>query len=182
MITKAIIKSVNYASNTCNIVIPLFEQAGIKNNTEFEATMVVPPGIHSGYRPEDVVFISFYDNSLSLPVVLGKLYINDNEKLTDKESATRSNVLSSLYKQTGFVGCNHLEVDGKAFLPLSATYFTKDASTHNGLEYESLSKLIDTIEDLKSKVATLEKVVWAAHPATALTATAVDAGADAIIK
>lgn len=133
MITKAIIQSVNYASNTCNIIIPIFETAGVKKNTEFEATMIVPPGVHSGYQTGDVVFISFYDNSLSLPVVLGKLYVNES---TSK--------LEEAFEQKGFVGCNTLEVESKATLPIDTKLTGGTEST-----YKSIQEMAEKLKALE---------------------------------
>jgi hypothetical protein len=105
MITLAKILEINTKNNLCKVNIPILEGAGNKVRVDLWATMLLPPGIHSGYQKDDTVFISFVDNSLGQPVVLGKLYQSDLAKIENE-------------KQIGSISCASLEVEQTAKLPL----------------------------------------------------------------
>ena len=78
MITKGIIiKTPNGTNNKYTVRIPIFESA---NNTgsefvTYEASVCISPGSYYGLNVGDVVFISFEDNRMSKPVIIGKLFI-----------------------------------------------------------------------------------------------------------
>jgi hypothetical protein len=74
MITLGEILSIDQLGNMCKVKLPTLEGAGNVTTIELHATMMLPPGIDSGYEVGDVVFVAFVDNTLGRPVVLGQLY------------------------------------------------------------------------------------------------------------
>lgn len=146
MVTKGIIKSIDYSSNTCVIRIPLFEGTSSNNEALFPAITSVPPGVFNGYVEGDVVMIAFENNEISQPVVIGKLYLG-----VQKESEAR-----------GMVGCDTLSVKNKATIPVQ-TYLSYDrnipgiADVADGIdEYGSIVDIIKKIKDLETAVKLLQ--------------------------
>lgn len=80
MITKAEIQRKN--GNKYYVRIPLFEWSGEKQKFEEWATVCYMPGAFPTYKRGDIVFVSFENNDIGKPVILGKLY-RKNEKLED---------------------------------------------------------------------------------------------------
>ena len=82
MITKGIIKSIDYNGNTCTVRVPFFETA---NNDEIVSTAPISntPGSYNGYKVDDVVWVAFEDGSMSNPVVIGKLYLGVEAEKAD---------------------------------------------------------------------------------------------------
>ena len=74
MITKAEIQSINTAGNRCIVRMPLFETASSLAPVEAEALVSITPGMFSNLRVKDIVFISFEENALEKPIIIGKLY------------------------------------------------------------------------------------------------------------
>jgi hypothetical protein len=136
MITKAIIKSIDYTQNTCKVSIPIFDDPSSLKSAVFTAVMNVPPGIHSGYVADDVVLVGFVDNSLSKPVVLGKLYLG-----IEKECISKA-------RDTGYVSCANLEVEDSVVFPSAANIKFK---TGSGSEEVSIADLLNRIKALESK-------------------------------
>lgn len=74
MITKGIITSINRNKNKCAVRMPLFESASSTGPVIINALISNPPGVYNGYFKDDIVFVSFEENSLEKPIVIGKLY------------------------------------------------------------------------------------------------------------
>lgn len=74
MITKAIVKNVDYTGNKCLVRIPLFESASSTSQVEVTALINIPPGIFNNLYPGDIVFVGFEENAIEKPIILGKLY------------------------------------------------------------------------------------------------------------
>lgn len=141
MITQAEIKVIDYKRNLCQVRIPIFEGPGNVEQALFWAVMNIPPGVHSGYKVDDIVFVGFSDNSVNKPIVLGKL-------LVDK-------VQDALVEapECGYVSCANLEVEKKAVLPNAANVMISyDGAMHTLKSYlDEIKNLRQELNDLKSK-------------------------------
>lgn len=138
MITKGIIKALpsELGSNKYSVVIPYFQKAGVDysegsiSTQVREATCCNTPGIDNGLHVDDVVFISFEDNKLDKPVIIGKLFIETSEKSPADISG------NSLYISNG------AELNG----PI----------TINGIDFtnidKSIRKLLNTGDDIQLKL------------------------------
>lgn len=134
LVAKAIIKSINSTGNRCIVQIPLFETASSSVPIEIEATVCITPGIFSNLAVGDVVFVTFEENAMEKPVIIGKLFKN---ALSENNIAGGAGVFSSL------------KVNSSAILP-SSTIFEFPALTRN--EYQDLKtpkKLADYIKWLE---------------------------------
>jgi hypothetical protein len=136
MIVKGLIKSINFADNSCRVRIPLFETAASKGEVVLNATMLIQPGMYNGYIEGDVVFIDFENDDLGQPIVLGKLYLG-----AAKEAATT--VHSAL-------AVSNLTVTSNATLPMDTRIVLDEAGSavpvDNGItSYKSLSDIIKAL-------------------------------------
>ena len=104
MVTKGIIKTIDYNSNTCTVRLPLFETASQTSEVSMPAIFSITPGITNSYTENDVVIVSFDNNSISSPIVIGKLYLGSTEENTN-------------YR--GNIKCDSLIVSNEASLPIN---------------------------------------------------------------
>ena len=74
MITKAIVRSVNKAGTRCRVEMPLFATASSTSPVIAEALVSITPGLFNNIFVDDIVFISFEENELEKPIILGKLF------------------------------------------------------------------------------------------------------------
>ena len=140
MLTKGIIRSINRSGNRCVVELPLFQTASDPNPVELEATINITPGLFNNLFINDIVFVSFEENALEKPVVIGKLF-----KGTNNENATSG----------GAAILDTLRVNSTATLP-STTLF--DFSPVLQPEYRDLStpkKLADYIKWLELSLKNL---------------------------
>ena len=137
MLTKAIIQSIDYTKNICRVRIPLFENAS--RNTvmiEADAQFSIVPGVYNSYKTGDIVFISFEENKMELPVILGKLFVS-----ASAEASSHRGNLSG----------NSLDITDTAQLPYSTVFDYSNISRNSSL-YKNLNtpkKLADSIIDLQ---------------------------------
>lgn len=80
MVTKGIITSVNRAGNRCTVRLPLFETAASSAKVEIEALVNITPGLFCNLVVGDVVFVTFEENELEKPIIIGKLFINSQKE------------------------------------------------------------------------------------------------------
>ena len=101
MVTKGIIRSIDFNGNTCVVRLPLFEPAGDSEPVEITAIISNTPGSYNGYLVDDVVLVAFEDGLVEQPVVIGKLYLGANiEKntprgvvnVTDSSASEKANI------------------------------------------------------------------------------------------
>lgn len=97
MITKAIIKRLyTTEDNHFIIYIPLLRKANMDEaDATLSATAICIPGINNVYKVNDVVYISFEDNLINKPVILGKLFTlnEDKESITTTITARTQEIL-----------------------------------------------------------------------------------------
>lgn len=84
MVTKAIIKGKDPGSNKYIVRIPFLETSASKStvsnqNLLYEAILASTPGVIESYKENDVVIVSFEDHRSANPVIIGKLYLNNEE-------------------------------------------------------------------------------------------------------
>lgn len=129
MVTEGIIMSIDYASNKCTIRIPIFETASSTSKVIMEGRIAIQPGIYNGYMINDTVWVTFVDNELNRPLVIGKIY---QGPLVEQQSKGNAIIASSL-KLTG----NNLEI-------------SKDTTLLNtDTQYNTIEKLIQKIRELE---------------------------------
>jgi hypothetical protein len=135
MITLATITGINTDNNLCTIDVPLLSGT-VAQATTMTATMMLPPGIRSGYKTGDVVFISFTENNLGRPIVLGHLYLG---ALGSGATATADTA--------DLVVCDFLEAK-----------HIKYSAANIDLE-KKISNLEDKIKSLETTVESLESTI-----------------------
>lgn len=101
MLTLGYITKLNEADdNLFEVRIPLFEKAGSSKNlpdlsgSYFKANLNQIPGQYNAYRVGDCVVIGFLDNKLERPIILGKLFVNDNSEARGASNADSIKVAS----------------------------------------------------------------------------------------
>jgi hypothetical protein len=97
LITKAVVMSINGAGNRCKVRMPLFESAASSAPAIAEALVNIPPGIYSNLKVGDVVFVSFEENAIEKPIILGKLFTGSN---TEKDVDGGMGILDTLLVRT----------------------------------------------------------------------------------
>ncbi len=143
MVTKGIILDIDYNSNFCTVRIPILESAGDTQIMSARATFCITPGCYNSYKVDDVVFITFEDNVLTSPIVLGKLY-------TSAEAEANA---------SGAIACNSLYVNNLT-LPLM-TNIKSDPTFANmldggGSDYSTINDIISKLQLLTSKIEKIE--------------------------
>jgi len=87
MITKGIIKSIDFKTNTCIVRIPLYEANTNEEEILIKATFSIQPGVYNGYKEDDVVYIDFEQDLIDSPIILGKLFLGGAKEAADPRSA-----------------------------------------------------------------------------------------------
>lgn len=144
MITSAEILDINVMNNLCRVRIPILEGVGNKTKVELWANMILPPGTHSGYKKGDIVFVSFADNSLGKPVVLGQMYRGPYQSTQTIDQAEE-------------ISCLKLEVAGEAVLPLDVKFCEPNSREAVKEGYSNLESIFKALDDLTSRIVNLER-------------------------
>lgn len=79
MITKAIILGKDVSANTYSVRIPFFESAG-GSQSVFNATLSTQPSLKEEYKEGDIVFVGFEDHHIENVIILGRLYLLEQEE------------------------------------------------------------------------------------------------------
>lgn len=127
MYTEAIIRNIDYNSNKCTVDIPLFGE----NAVNIPAKIIIQPGSYNGYANEDKVWVGFEREMYNLPLVVGKIFVD--QKSESNASGGASNI-------------NSLTVTGNASIPMD----TKISDSEN--DYSTLQKLINKVKYLDDKL------------------------------
>ena len=159
MLTLAEIEDLDLTTNLCRIRVPILEAAGNKKKVTMIATMMLPPGIHGGYMPGDVVFVTFVDNSFNRPVVLGQLY----------RGASKGNAIDSIGSTADTLdtatalSCVNLSATGHVSLPASTEFEIQNVTEKNGTKitltelWGRLETLEQDYQNLLERIEALEK-------------------------
>lgn len=122
LFTKALIVSLpKEGDNFYKVRIPLFEDTSGKEII-FNALCCHAPGIYGGLNSGDCVYVIFEDNKLTTPVIIGRLYVEEQDD----------------YSKGYF---NNLNVSNRASLPASTTFGNM-----------KISALYDTIQYISSQI------------------------------
>ena len=145
MITLGVIQSIDNLNNFCKVRLPTLEGAGNKNMVELSATMMLPPGIGAGYEEGDVVFVSFVDNTLGRPMILGQLYKGPNKGTkVDGIGSASDTSLGCAESMT----CKELIVKNEAIIPQNTQIDGQSVTA----DYNSVAKLINKIKALETEL------------------------------
>ena len=146
MVTKGIIKSIDYNGNTCKVRVPILESACDDAEIVLSAIFATTPGIFNGYKEKDVVIVSFEDNNYENAIILGKLYLGASKENEDPR---------------GTVSCANLKSENQATIPLSSklVYEAKDKNTANVKgsynDYKTLADIVDGLQTQKTEIGSL---------------------------
>ena len=146
MVTKGIIKSIDYNGNTCKVRVPILESACDDAEIVLSAIFSTTPGVFNGYKEKDVVIVSFEDNNYENAIILGKLYLGASKENEDPR---------------GTVSCANLKSENQATIPLSSklVYDAKDKNTANVKgsynDYKTLADIVDGLQTQKTEMGSL---------------------------
>ena len=146
MVTKGIIKSIDYNGNTCKVRVPILESACDDAEIVLSAIFSTTPGVFNGYKEKDVVIVSFEDNNYENAIILGKLYLGASKESEDPR---------------GTVSCANLKSENQATIPLSSklVYDAKDKNTANVKgsynDYKTLADIVDGLQTQKTEIGSL---------------------------
>jgi len=146
MVTKGLITSIDYNGNTCEVRIPLFETVQNTNEVILPATIAIAPGVYNGYKEGDVVIVTFEDNNLDNPIVIGKLYLG---AATEKASPR------------GAINCETITSDKSASMPLD-TKLVNDAGDNGHVGVENNVTTYSSIADIAKKMQTQSEEIGSA--------------------
>lgn len=139
MVTKGIIKSIDFNGNSCIVHMPYFETAG-SSEVVCEALISNVPGIYNGYKENDVVWVAFEDGSMETPVVIGKLYLGASKEKQDPR---------------GTVNCVDSSISGSATIP-SDTKLNNDLAANQintTIPYQSLKSIANNLTRVDTEQA-----------------------------
>lgn len=132
MITKAYIINKEQNSNKYYVRIPMFEKPGINSEnsnlsrTHFSATLAHEPTIFDAYNIGDCVFVGFENNELNRPVILGKLYKNNDKEVR------------------GSLDAHALFIQDRAVLPKNTTI--------GGINWQQVQQLFAEVDYINAKI------------------------------
>lgn len=149
MITKGIIKTINYSNNTCRVRLPLFENVATSGEVVMEAIFSTQPGSYNGYAEEDVVFVDFENGQLDNPIIIGKLFLGANNETKEGKK--------------GGLSIDSLNVARNASLPIDTKLVLDNTNTavpvDNGVtSYKSILDIVRAINKTEQEVGKVSEV------------------------
>ena len=147
MVTKGIIKTIDFTSNTCTVRLPLFETAGNVTEMTIPATFSITPGIYNSYKEGDVVEVAFDNGELQNPVVVGKLYLGTNKESQEYRGSANFSDLTVKNSVT-------LPIDTKFSVDPGNNTIEKVKGGNNSIK--SVNDIIYNIQDLNKKIVDQE--------------------------
>lgn len=135
MITKAIVQSINANGTRCIVRMPLFETASSTSRIEAEALVSVSPGVFNGLVVGDIVFVTFEENALEKPIIIGKLF---------KGANTEGNI------RGGGGIFNTLKVNSAATIPSSTLFVFPQGKQNDYKDLKTPKKMADYIKWLEN--------------------------------
>lgn len=132
MITKGIINSIDYLSNSCIVRLPIFETTS-DNTVETTAYFSTSPGQYNAYKAGDIVIVGFLDNSIGKPIILGSFFINANTELS----------------HGGVINADSLNIITQAKLPADVQFNVNNKTN-------TISKLLTLIDTQEARISELE--------------------------
>lgn len=147
MVTKGIIKTIDFTSNTCTVRLPLFETAGNVTEMTIPATFSITPGIYNSYKEGDVVEVAFDNGELQNPVVVGKLYLGTNKESQEYRGSANFSDLTVKNSVT-------LPIDTKFSVDPGNNTIEKIKGGNNSIK--SVNDIIYNIQDLNKKIVDQE--------------------------
>jgi hypothetical protein len=135
MIVTGEVVSLTSLSNKINVRLPIFESSGTNKQCIVSCNICYNPGNLNAYTIGDYVYVSFINDELSFPIIIGKIY-----KGLEAE-ATNYSYLSDL------------EVTQHAILPTTTTIDNINVATSlvdNNKEIELIKNRIASIEEFNN--------------------------------
>ena len=123
MLTKGIIINKIGNDNHYLVRIPILENAGDTTQSIVEATLAYTAGIVESLNVDDVVIVGFENHNATKPIIIGKLWLQDD-----------------LSSSRGFANLESLSVKSSASLPNDITF--------GGKEFNNISGMLEHIEDI----------------------------------
>lgn len=142
MLTKGVIRSINRSGNRCMVELPLFQTPSDPNPVILEALISITPGTFNNLFVNDVVFVSFEENALEKPIILGKLF-----RGTTIENNTNG----------GAVVADTLRVNSGATLPATTTFEFSPINQHEYRDLSTPKKIADYIKWIETNYKSLLK-------------------------
>jgi len=148
MVTKGIIKTIDFNGNTCVVRVPFFETATNRGDVEATAIIATVPGVFNGYKENDVVLVAFEDNKIDAPVVIGKLYLGAAEETAHNR---------------GSISCGSLDITSNVSIPIT-TKLTLDNDpsglTEVGVDndlstYKSIADIARHLQQQETKIGSI---------------------------
>lgn len=142
MVTKAIIENVQ--SNLATVRIPTLNKSynaiGASNTSDLDTAPICSlPGISPRYQVGDIVFITFEDDNLGNPIIIGKLLSSNSDSVSD-------------------ITTQSLEVSVDAILPKSTQI--DEIKPEEIAKLKNISSNIEReISHLKAKIEEQEKLI-----------------------
>lgn len=161
MVTKGIIMAIpssrynlldtNYAKNTCDIRIPLFESVTSSGPVIIKDTqLIIQPGIYENYRVDDVVWVAFENGKYEQPVILGKVYTGPATESEDFNTGSRNGMI----QQNTIIAQN-------AILPKDTVFCNDPKKSENAITFTAMElyQALEAITEIQAENSSLKQEI-----------------------